>query len=80
MISPIMILYTGSLAEHVMNGVTNIVSNLSLTFSIFLVEITAGIAQAVPETREQYFFHSAQRTKDPVHQKNHPGHISGIFQ
>ena len=41
--------YTGSLAAQVVNGVTSIVISLSFQFSIFLVAITAGIAQAVPE-------------------------------
>ena len=42
--------YTGSLAEHVIKGVTKIVINLSFQFSIFLVAMMAGIAQAVPDT------------------------------
>ena len=51
-----MMLYTGSLAEQVIKGVTKIVSNLSLKFSIFLVEITAGMAHAVPETNGTILF------------------------
>ena len=39
----------GNLAEHVINGVTKIVISRSLIFSIFLVLIIAGMAQAVPE-------------------------------
>jgi hypothetical protein len=79
-ISPIMILYTGSLAEHVIKGVTNIVSNLSLTFSIFLVEITAGIAQAVPETKGTILFPFSPKGRKSGPSENHSRHISRIFQ
>jgi hypothetical protein len=57
-----------------------IVSNLSLTFSIFLVEITAGIAQAVPETKGTILFPFSPKDENPVHQENHSRHISRIFQ
>ncbi len=40
--------YTGNLAEQLINGVINMVSNLSFLFSIFRVLITAGMAQAKP--------------------------------
>ena len=44
-----MIAYTGKRAEQVVNGVTKIVISRSFHPEIFLVAITAGIAQAVPE-------------------------------
>ncbi len=42
--------YTGILAEQVVKGTTRMVINRSRQLSIFRDDITAGIAQAVPET------------------------------
>ena len=49
MIKEMMIKYTGSLAEQVVNGVTNMVIRRSFQFSMFRVAMMAGMAQAVPE-------------------------------
>ncbi len=48
MTSAIKMVYTGSLALQLINGVIMIVSNLSLRFSIFLALMMAGTAQAKP--------------------------------
>ena len=48
MTKEIKIVYTGSLAEQLIKGVTIMVSNLSFLFSIFLALIIAGTAQANP--------------------------------
>ena len=46
--SDIKIVYTGSLALQLINGVTIMVSKRSFLFSIFLALIIAGTAQAKP--------------------------------
>ena len=51
-----MMLYTGSLAEQVIKGVTIMVSSLSFIFSIFLAPIMAGTAHAVLETSGTMLF------------------------
>jgi hypothetical protein len=51
-----MMLYTGNLAEQVIKGVTNMVISRSFTFSIFLVDMIAGMAQAVPDIRGTILF------------------------
>ncbi len=48
--------YTGKRAAQVVNGITRMVINLSFQLSIFRVAITAGMAQAVPETRGTMLF------------------------
>ncbi|MNY32949.1 hypothetical protein D3C86_1671970 [compost metagenome] len=65
-----MMLYTGNLAEHVIKGVTRIVINLSLMFSIFLVDIIAGIAQAVPETNGTILFPLSPKGRKNLSIKN----------
>ncbi|MNL18409.1 hypothetical protein D3C87_1395520 [compost metagenome] len=52
----IIMAYTGSLAEQVVKGVTNMVISRSFQFSMFRVAIIAGIAQAVPEIRGTTLF------------------------
>ena len=51
-----MMAYTGNRAEHVVKGVTKIVISLSFQFSMFLVAIIAGMAQAVPEIKGTTLF------------------------
>ncbi len=48
-IKDISMVYTGSLAEQVVKGVTKIVINRSFQLAMVLVDMTAGMAQAVPE-------------------------------
>src|SRR5690606_32143919 len=44
-------IYTGIRAEHVVNGVTNIVIKRSFGFSILRADMIDGIAQSVPDTK-----------------------------
>ena len=56
MIKAIMMIYTGNLAEQLINGVTKIVSILSFQFSIPLADMIAGTAQAAPEIKGTTLF------------------------
>ena len=56
MTKAMIIRYTGSLAEQVVNGTTRMVTNRSFQFSMVRVAMTAGIAQAIPDIKGTTLF------------------------